>query len=91
VQDDRPLVIYPSNAEAVVRQVCPEADFVLILLGKNVYLSFAIDPEKDVYPSTNRMYLDIIDLKYAQIDQELDIIARFVLAKLKNELYGLLK
>lgn len=85
-QDARPLVVYPENADAVLRQVCPETDFAAIILGKNVYLSMDIDPEKHVYPSTNRVYLDIIDIKYTQFDAELASICRFIVSKLKDDL-----
>jgi hypothetical protein len=90
-EDTRPLVIHPENVETVVRQVCPETDFAVIILGKNVYLSMGIDPEKHVYPSTNRIYLDIIDIKYSQTNAELESISRFILSKLKDDMIALLK
>lgn len=78
----RPLVIYPANAARVVRDTCPAADFVVILLGRNVYQSVHIDPAKDIYPATNRIYLDITDVKHSQVSSEVDEIARFLYAKL---------
>ena len=79
----RPLVIYPGNAAKVIRETCPEADFAVIILGRNVYLSMHIDPEKDIYPKVNRLYLDITDVKYSQVSSEAEEIGRFLYSKIK--------
>lgn len=79
----RPLVIYPGNADKVIRETCPEADFAVIILGRNVYLSMHIDPEKDIYPKVNRLYLDITDVKYSQVSSEAEEIGRFLYSKIK--------
>ena len=50
LEDERPLVIYPENASAAVARTCPEADLVLILTGKDVYLSLALGPDQ-VFPN----------------------------------------
>jgi hypothetical protein len=85
-QDQRPLVIYPENAGQVIEDVCPEADFSIIILGKNVYLSLFLDKEKDIYPAKNRIYLDIIDLKYHQVEDEIDQISRFIASRLGKDI-----
>ena len=46
----RPVTIYPENADRVIGQLCPNADFTVILMGKNVYRAIFIDPESDIYP-----------------------------------------
>ena len=79
----RPLVIYPGNADKVIRETCPEADFTVIILGRNVYLSMHIDPEKDIYPKVNRLYLDITGVKYSQVSSEAEEIGRFLYSKIK--------
>jgi len=84
-QDQRPLVIYPGNEQQVIQEVCPEADFSVIILGKNVYLSLFFDKNKDNYPKRNSIYLDIIDLKYNQVGEEVDRISRFIVSKLKED------
>ncbi|HSO19650.1 MAG TPA: hypothetical protein VLT88_09345, partial [Desulfosarcina sp.] len=71
---NRPLTIHPGNAEQVVGQLCPFADFTVILLGKNVYRAMHIDPRTDIYPHKNILYLDVDDVRYRQIDQEIDAI-----------------
>jgi hypothetical protein len=86
VQDKRPLVIYPDNAARVVQDVCPAADLNVILLGKDVYLSIDIEPGKDIYPHTNRFYIDLMDAKHDLVDEEIDDISTFILLKLKDEL-----
>jgi hypothetical protein len=83
--DQKPLVIYPENADAVIREVCPDADFTVILLDKNIYLSLHLE-EEDQYPQVNRIYLDIMDVKYAQAKEEIDQIGAFVYARVKRSL-----
>ncbi len=71
---NRPVTIHPDNAHRVIAQICPTADFNVIVLGKNVYRAVLIDPDSDIYPHTNRIYLDVDDVRYQQIDHEVDII-----------------
>ena len=78
----RPMVIHPGNAGRVIEDVCPKADFVLILLGKNVYRAIYIDPENDVYPHEKRIYLDVDDIRYQQIDDDIEAIVNAILPAL---------
>jgi hypothetical protein len=70
----RPMAIHPGNAGRVIEEVCPKADFTLILLGKNVYRAIHIDPDNDVYPHEKRIYLDVDDIQYRQIDDDIETI-----------------
>jgi hypothetical protein len=79
----RPLVIYPENAAKVIQKTCPDADFVVIILGQNVYQAMHIEPEKDIYPAVNRVYLDIADVKYSQVSSEVAEIGRFLCTKIQ--------
>jgi hypothetical protein len=83
--DKRPLVIYPENAEKVIKALCPGADFNFIILGKNVYLSMYIDEKRDVFPSVNRMYLDIKDIGRSQSDYEIDQVGEYLFNRLKAQ------
>jgi len=85
-EDERPLVIYPNNAPQVIQDVCPEADFSIILFDKNIYLSIYIDQDKDIYPYVNRFYIDITDIKYSQTNNETEQISYFIYSKLKDYL-----
>jgi hypothetical protein len=78
VQDERPLVITPRNAAEVIEDVCPDADFAVILLGKNVYLSLFIDPDRDIYPAVNRVYLDFDDVRYVQGQGKYELIGEVI-------------
>lgn len=78
----RPMVIHPDNAGRVIEDVCPKADFVLILLGTNVYRAIHIDPENDIYPHEKRIYLDVGDILYQQIDDEIETILNAVMPAL---------
>ena len=89
VQDQRPLVIYPGNASRVLQDVSSLADLNIILLGKDVYLAMEIQTERDVHPHTNRIYLDLMDVKHNQVDEEVDQISTFILSKLKDDLSAL--
>jgi hypothetical protein len=81
--DARPFVIYPENAEKVISGLCPETDFSVIVLGENVYLSFDMR-EVDIYPHVNRVYLDIMDIRHAQVDYELSQVSMFIFNRLKD-------
>jgi hypothetical protein len=83
--DLRPFAIYPENAERLLAQICPDADFVIIILGKDVYRSFSIDPLKDAFPNVNRAYLDFADIKYHQVQTEVQQIGEFLLSKIENQ------
>ena len=90
IENERPLVIYPENASQIIGEVCPEADFTVVLLGKNIYRAIYFDPTKDVYPSVNRLYIDILDIKYNQAGEEIETISRFICARLKNHIAALI-
>ncbi|MCP4576600.1 MAG: hypothetical protein GY846_09990 [Deltaproteobacteria bacterium] len=90
IENKRPLVIYPENASQVIREVCPEADFTVILLGKNIYRAIYFDLTRDVYPFVNRLYIDILDIKYHQAQEEIETISRFIRALLKNRIAALI-
>ena len=81
--DKRPLVIYPDNAEKVIQSLCPDADFIFIILGKNVYLSMYIDDKRDVFPAVNRMYFDIMDIGQSQSDYEIDQAGGYLFNRLR--------
>ena len=82
--DKRPLVIYPENADKVIQSLCPDADFNFIILGKNVYLSMYIDAERDVFPSVNRIYFDIMDIGQTQSDYEIDQVGDYLFNLIKS-------
>jgi hypothetical protein len=82
--DKRPLVIYPENADRMIQSLCPEADFNFIILGKHVYLSMFIDEEQDVFPSVNRVYLDIMDIDQSQSDYEIDQAGGYLFERLRT-------
>ena len=75
----RPLVVYPENADKVLEHI--QADFNIIVMGKNVYLAMHIS-DVDTFPHANRVYLDLIDIKHAQVDFEISQISMFVFNKL---------
>jgi len=83
IVDERPLVIYPDNAKEVIKDVCPGADLSIILLDKNVYQAIHFDEKSDIYPHVNWFYLDILDIRYSQVEEETDLISRFIVSKLK--------
>ena len=66
----------------MTHDVCPSADFGIIILGKNVYLSMDIQ-ERDSFPHVNRLYIDIMDIKHAQVQEEVDQVSRFIVSKLR--------
>ena len=91
IENRRPLVIYPENASKVIREVCPEADFTVILQGKNTCRALYFDPARDLYPSVNRLYIDIMDIQYHQVEEEIAIISQFICSRLKNHIAVLIE
>jgi hypothetical protein len=81
--DQKPFSIYPENVDRVVREICPSADFVIILLGKDVYRAMHIDTAMTDTPITRRLFLDIADIDYLQANEKIDKIARFITTQLK--------
>lgn len=75
----RPVTITPENADRVIDQLCPNADFTVILLGKNVYRAIFIDPQTDISPYKKRIYLDVDDVRYRQIDDDIEAIVTAIL------------
>ena len=82
------MAIHPGNAGRVIEDVCPKADFVLILLGKNVYRAIHIDPENDIYPHQKRIYLDVDDVRYQQIDDDIESIVNAIMPALTASASG---
>ena len=85
-ESQKPFVIYPENASQVIGEVCPKADFTIILLGKNTYRAIYFDPAEDAYAARNRLYLDIMDVEYDQAGEEMEKISRFICLRLRNRL-----
>ncbi len=54
----------------------------MILLGKNVYRAIHIDPENDIYPHEKRIYLDVDDVQYQQIDDDIETIVNAIMPAL---------
>jgi hypothetical protein len=75
----RPVTIYPGNADRVIGQLCPTADFTVIMLGKNVYRAVFIDPDTDIYPHKRWLYLDVDDVRYGQTDADIKTVVRAIL------------
>ena len=78
----RPLAIYPENADQMIGDLCPGADFTVVLLGKDVYRAMDLDPGKNSYPAVDRIYLDEAAIRYGQVGEALDQIGTFVAAAL---------
>lgn len=86
VADQRPFVIYPENAAKAIREICPQADFTVILLGKNVYKSIFFDRKADSYPAVNRIYVDIMDIKHARTENDARTIGCFAAKRMAERI-----
>ena len=74
----------------MIRDVCPGADFTVILLGKNIYKSIYFDKTRDVYPFVDRLYIDIMDIKHSETEDETEKISEFICSRLKDRLWGMI-
>jgi hypothetical protein len=79
---ERPVTIHPGNADQVIGQLCPDTAVTVILMGKNVYRAVFINAETDVFPAKNFVYMDVSDVRYHQIDDEIDAVVAAVLPAL---------
>ncbi len=79
---ERPFVIHPLNAAHHLGRLCPDADLVILVLGRNVYRSIAFYPTEASSPQSSHWYLDLLDLKYGQTKAEIDEIATAAVAHL---------
>ncbi len=80
LEDERPLAIHPGNAGEVVKEICPDADLAIVILGKNVRLSMHWEYES----LANWIFLDEMDIRYDQISQELDTIRATLAEKINR-------
>jgi len=80
-----PVVIYPGNAREVIENTTPKADLNLVVLGKDVYRCLDLDRKEDVYPQTNRIYLDFSDIRHSEVDEEVEVIGNFILSRILSE------
>jgi hypothetical protein len=78
----RPFVLHPLNIGQRLARLSPEADLVIIVLGRNVYRSMAFAPSPALGPRPPCWYLDILDLKYGQTTAEIEAIADAVVRRL---------
>ncbi len=86
VADQRPFVVYPENAAQAIQDICPQADFTVIILGKNVCKSIFLDRKTDSYPSVDRIYVDIMDIKHSRTEEDAQAIACFISERIEERL-----
>mgnify|MGYP001818165155 CR=1 FL=1 len=72
---ERPYVLHPLNLDHHLESLCPDADLVVLVLGRNVYRSIAMDAGGALPDGPPRWYLDLLDLKYGHSGDDIDEIA----------------
>lgn len=75
---NKPIAIVPENADRVMEQLCPDVDFTVVVMGKNVYRSLFINPDADILPHKHLIYLDVDDVRYKMADEEIDALAKAI-------------
>ena len=86
--DQRPFAVYPENAAQAIRDICPQADFYVIILGQNVYKSIYFNPKTDSYPAVNRIYVDIMDIKHSQTQEAAKAAGCFISERIAETMLG---
>ncbi|MFW6099404.1 MAG: hypothetical protein ACOC79_02790, partial [Thermodesulfobacteriota bacterium] len=86
--DQRPFAVYPENAAQAIRNICPRADFYVIILGRNVYKSIYFNPKTDSYPAVNRIYVDIMDIKHSQTQEAAKAAGCFISERIAETMLG---
>ena len=80
--DQRPLTIYPENADRLVKEICPTADVVILLLGEGIERVVDINRSADGLFSDGRLFFDMDDIRYFERNDKIDGIAREIVDRL---------
>jgi hypothetical protein len=80
----RPLAVSPANFTSVAESVCPDADYVMVLLGKDVYRSFDFGVDSIQRLTARRAFLDVTDVAYGLWTADLAAIGDALRARWKE-------
>lgn len=79
----RPFVIHPQNADAAIADLCPDADVAVIVLGKNVDRAIHFADGNPAQNTPPRLFLDLLDVKYDQVNQEIEQIGAWIVSRMQ--------
>jgi hypothetical protein len=77
IYDQRPFCIHPENERRASKNICPEADLTIVVLGQDVYRSIHFETDPRDLDDAGLLYMDIGDIRYHYADEKIDTIARF--------------
>ncbi len=78
----RPLTIYPENADRLVKEICPAADLVIILLGDGMERVIDGSLPADDFSLTGRLYFNMDDIRYYKENDKIDEMSRRIVKRL---------
>jgi hypothetical protein len=71
VYEQRPFAVYPETVERVAADLCPSADRVIVVLGRDVYQALDLSADREA----SRIFLDLAEIEHRQVDDRIDEIA----------------
>ena len=80
--DQRPLTIHPANEDRMVKDICPSADLVILLLGEGIERVIELTDAVNDFNTTEMLYFNMDDIRYYKRNDKIDEIARGVVARL---------
>jgi len=80
--DQRPLTIYPGNADRLVKEISPKADLIILLLGEGVDRAIDVNEKTVDFSTTGRLYFNLDDIRYYRRNNKIDEIAKDIVGRL---------
>ena len=82
VYDQRPLTIYPENADRLIKDIYPKADLIILLLGEGMDRAMGAKATSDKFSTTGWLYFSMDDISYFRRNDKIDEIARSIADRL---------
>jgi hypothetical protein len=82
--DQRPLTIYPENADRLVKEICPTADLVILILGDGIDRIIYAEEDADDFAAAGELYFSRDDISYFRKNGKIDKIARGIVGRLMS-------
>ena len=75
VYDQRPLTIYPENADRLIKDIYPKADLIIFLLGEGMDRAMGTRATSDKFSTTGWLFFSMDDISYFRRSDKIDEIA----------------
>ena len=80
--DQRPLTIYPENADRLIKDLYPKTDLIILLLGEGMDRTIGAKATSNEFSTTGWLYFSMDDISYFRRSNKIDEIARGIADRL---------